>query len=174
MARRLSAGVFEAASKAVSKLTERAPDPEEDPDFLARNPRWEDQLPPIHGVGKPQDDKAQSTAALLAALENLPRAPESLPRKNWKKAYKAVKRILLIRRKARRSAVGTGARMEGHALGFWSPYSSVRLNLFMFLHCQYVTARVFLLVVAYTVGDGFEDLLSGALPEKPLLPSESV
>ncbi|XP_024533650.1 uncharacterized protein LOC112347258 [Selaginella moellendorffii] len=85
-------GMFDAASKAVAQLIQRDNDPEEDPDFIARNPRWEDRLPPIGGALKPEEEK---TAALLAALGDLPRATDSLPRKNWKKAYKAVKRMLL-------------------------------------------------------------------------------
>ncbi|XP_024517727.1 uncharacterized protein LOC112341586 [Selaginella moellendorffii] len=141
-------GMFDAASKAVAQLIQRDNDPEEDPDFIARNPRWEDRLPPIGGALKPEEEK---TAALLAALGDLPRATDSLPRKNWKKAYKAVKRMLVVRRKARRSAIGTGARLDGHALGFWSPYSTTRLRLFMFLYSQKVEYFILFLIWAHLI-----------------------
>ncbi|XP_024521493.1 voltage-dependent L-type calcium channel subunit alpha-1C isoform X1 [Selaginella moellendorffii] len=149
LSRRIS-GIVVAAAKAVSKLTEGQKDPEEDPDFVARNPQWEPELPPIHGVRRPTDAKAQSTAALLAALDELPPiAIDSAAKQNWKKAYKTVKRILIVRRKAMRSALGTGAQMEGHALGVWSPYSTARLKLFMMLYNQKAEYVVLCLIISH-------------------------
>ncbi|XP_024544215.1 voltage-dependent L-type calcium channel subunit alpha-1F-like isoform X1 [Selaginella moellendorffii] len=150
--RRMSA--LEAATQAMTKLTQSDPIPQEDHDFIARHPTWEDQLPPIHGVSKaaPDRDRAassSSSAALIAALA--PAIPDSPATKNWKRAYTAIKRLMNIRRKARRTAVGTGARMEGTALGIWSLYSPSRLYIFRLLYNQRAEYVVVFLICSHMV-----------------------
>ncbi|KAJ7564574.1 hypothetical protein O6H91_02G023500 [Diphasiastrum complanatum] len=124
-------------------------DPEEEPDFAERNPTWEDALPPIHGVT--EDLEIPSLRAGPSQISSFPAAllpfaeiltgisinpSDSHAKQRWKNAYSSVKKELIMKKQNMRSAVGTGARMDGYSLGLWDSYSPSRLALFHALYNQ--------------------------------------
>ncbi|KAJ7531395.1 hypothetical protein O6H91_14G042100 [Diphasiastrum complanatum] len=158
--KRLSVQLAEAARTVAAKLAEvsrRRPDLEEQPGFTDRNPTWEDDLPPVRpslhneAILSISEDIASTSAffpdILRASSNQLQNDTPS--RERWKNAYKSVKKDLILRKQSMQSAVGTGARMEGYALGMWDPSSPIRVALFQAIYNQQTEYFVLMIICCH-------------------------